>query len=99
MLKGKVALVTGGSRGIGAAIALRLAKAGADVAILYAGNSQAAQATCADIEAQGVRALAVQCDVKDFEAVKAAVAESSSVLSPATASSGSSVPLMVIRAL
>ena len=73
MLKGKVALVTGGSRGIGAAIALRLAKAGADVAILYAGNSQAAQATCADIEAQGVRALAVQCDVKDFEAVKAAV--------------------------
>lgn len=73
MLKGKVALVTGGSRGIGAAIALRLAKAGADVAILYAGNSQAAQAACADIEAQGVRALAVQCDVKDFEAVKAAV--------------------------
>ena len=59
MLKGKVALVTGGSRGIGAAIALRLAKAGADVAILYAGNSQAAQATCADIEAQGVRALRI----------------------------------------
>lgn len=73
MLKGKVALVTGGSRGIGAAIALRLARAGADVAIFYAGNSQAAQTTCEAIEAQGVRAMAVQCDVKDFGAVKDAV--------------------------
>lgn len=46
MLKGKVAVVTGGSRGIGRAIALKMADSGADVAVLYAGNSQAAEETC-----------------------------------------------------
>ena len=46
MLKGKVAVITGGSRGIGAAIAYKLASLGADIAVTYAGNSQAAQRVC-----------------------------------------------------
>ena len=49
MLKGKTAVVTGGSRGIGAAIAKKLASMGADVAILYAGNQQAAESVCQEI--------------------------------------------------
>ena len=73
MLTGKIALVTGGSRGIGRAIALRLAENGADVAILYAGNSAAAAETTAAIEALGRRAAAVQCDVANYEQVQAAV--------------------------
>ena len=72
-LKNKVALVTGGSRGIGRAIALKLAEDGADVAILYAGNEGAAQQTARDIEALGAKALAEQCDVSDYEQVAAAV--------------------------
>ncbi len=74
MLKGKVALVTGGSRGIGAAIAEKLASLGADVAILFAGNAEAAETVRARCEALGVRAAAFQCDVKDFSAVKETVA-------------------------
>lgn len=74
-LKDKVALVTGGSRGIGRAIALKLAEEGADVAILYAGNAEAAEQTARDIEALGAKALAVQCDVSDFDQVTAAVAQ------------------------
>ena len=58
MLKGNVAVVTGGSRGIGRAIALRLAKEGADVAVLYAGNEAAAAETVAEIETLGQRAKA-----------------------------------------
>jgi 3-oxoacyl-[acyl-carrier protein] reductase len=64
-LSGKVALVTGGSRGIGKAIALRLAGQGADVAFSYRGNQEAARSTAAEIEALGRRALAVQADVSD----------------------------------
>jgi 3-oxoacyl-[acyl-carrier protein] reductase len=64
-LSGKVALVTGGSRGIGRAIALRLATQGADVAFSYKGNQAAAEATVADIEALGRKALAVQADAKE----------------------------------
>lgn len=64
-MKGKIALVTGGSRGIGRAIAIKLAQAGCDTAILYAGREDAARQTAADIEKTGVRALAVQCDVSD----------------------------------
>ena len=64
-MKGKIALVTGGSRGIGRAISLKLAEAGCDTAILYAGREDAARQTAADIENLGVRALAVQCDVSD----------------------------------
>ncbi|HET7702454.1 MAG TPA: SDR family NAD(P)-dependent oxidoreductase, partial [Candidatus Limnocylindrales bacterium] len=67
-LTGTTALVTGGSRGIGKAIALRLATQGADVAFSYRGNADAARATAAEIEALGRRALAVQADVSDADA-------------------------------
>jgi 3-oxoacyl-[acyl-carrier protein] reductase len=66
-LSGRSALVTGGSRGIGKAIALRLAGQGADVAFSYRGNEAAATATAAEIEALGRRALAVQADVSDAD--------------------------------
>ncbi|EKF20975.1 SDR family NAD(P)-dependent oxidoreductase [Nitratireductor pacificus] len=72
-LEGKAALVTGGSRGIGAAIARRLAARGADVAITYAHNGEKAAAVVADIEAAGRRGLAVQADSADPRAVTAAV--------------------------
>jgi 3-oxoacyl-[acyl-carrier protein] reductase len=67
-LSGKAALVTGGSRGIGKAIALRLATQGADVAFSYRGNESAAVATAGEIEALGRKALAVQADVSDADA-------------------------------
>ena len=67
-LSSKVALVTGGSRGIGRAIALRLAGQGADVAFSYRGNEAAASATVGDIEALGRKGLAVQADVSDADA-------------------------------
>ena len=65
----KVALVTGASRGIGKAIALKLAEAGMDIALVYAGNAEAAEHCQKELEALGVRAKAYQCDVSDFEAV------------------------------
>src|SRR5688572_30871107 len=64
-LSGKSAVVTGGSRGIGRAIALRLATQGADVAFSYRGNEAAAKETAGAIEGLGRRALAVQSDVSD----------------------------------
>ena len=67
-LSGRTALVTGGSRGIGRAIALRLAEQGADVAFSYRGNEAAAKETAAAIEALGRRALPVQADVSDADA-------------------------------
>jgi 3-oxoacyl-[acyl-carrier protein] reductase len=72
-LTGKSAIVTGGSRGIGKAIARRLASQGADVAFTYRGNSEAAGDTVADIEAIGRRALAIQSEATDPEAAEAAV--------------------------
>jgi 3-oxoacyl-[acyl-carrier protein] reductase len=69
----KVALVTGGSRGIGAAIAKRLAADGASVAITYAKDATAASAVVKAIEAAGGKAIAIQADAADVEAVKAAV--------------------------
>lgn len=75
MLKGKTAIVTGGSRGIGRAIALKFAQNGADVAVVHAGNSQAAAETCAAAENFGVKCKAYRCDVADFEATKALTAE------------------------
>jgi 3-oxoacyl-[acyl-carrier protein] reductase len=72
-LTGKAALVTGGSRGIGKAVGLRLARQGADVAFSYRGNAEAAKATAAEIESIGTRALAIQGDVKDPESADAVV--------------------------
>ena len=74
LLDGKVALVTGGSRGIGRAIALRLAEEGAKVAINYAGNVKAAEEVKAAIEEKGGKALLVQADVSDSEAAEGMVA-------------------------
>ena len=75
MLKGKVAVVTGGSRGIGKAICLKFAENGADIAFLYAGNTVKAEETLHELEAMGVKAKAYQCNVADGEAVAATVKE------------------------
>jgi 3-oxoacyl-[acyl-carrier protein] reductase len=69
-LNGKAAVVTGGSRGIGKQIALRLAQQGADICFSYRGNATAAEATKAEIEALGRTALAVQADVTQAEAAE-----------------------------
>ncbi len=71
MMKGKTALVTGASRGIGRAIALALAKEGMNLAVVYAGNAAAAQETVQSICALGVEAKAYACDVADYDAVGA----------------------------
>jgi 3-oxoacyl-[acyl-carrier protein] reductase len=72
-LEGKIALVTGGSRGIGAAIAKRLAGDGASVAITYSKGSDAAASVVKAIQGNGGRAIAIQADAADADAVKAAV--------------------------
>ncbi|AGA58259.1 3-oxoacyl-(acyl-carrier-protein) reductase [Thermobacillus composti KWC4] len=74
-LEGKKALVTGASRGIGRAIAIALAEAGADVAINYAGSAQAASETAAAVEALGRKALLVQADVGKLDAFEQMVAQ------------------------
>src|SRR6202030_1887321 len=71
----KVALVTGGSRGIGAAIAKRLAADGASVAITYAKDASAASAVVKAIELGGGKAIAIQADAADVEAIQSAVAK------------------------
>ena len=72
-LTGRVALVTGGSRGIGRAIALKLASLGAKVAVNYRANEAAAQEVVKEIEAQGGEAMAMQGDVRDAQQAKALV--------------------------
>jgi len=74
-LEGKKALVTGASRGIGRAIAIALAEAGADVAINYAGSASAASETAAAVEALGRKALLVQADVGKADAFEQMVAQ------------------------
>jgi 3-oxoacyl-[acyl-carrier protein] reductase len=69
----KVALVTGGSRGIGAAIAKRLAADGASVAVTYAKDASAASDVVKEIELNGGKAIAIQADAADVKAVEAAV--------------------------
>lgn len=75
MLKGKKAVITGGSRGIGKSIALKLAKNGADIAIIYSGNEEKALETCAEAESFGVKAYSFKCDVSDFTKTKQVVSE------------------------
>jgi 3-oxoacyl-[acyl-carrier protein] reductase len=72
-LEGKIALITGGSRGIGAAIAKRLAADGANVAITYTKGADAAAAVVKEIERAGRKAIAIQADATDAGAVEAAV--------------------------
>ncbi len=72
-LNGKTALVTGASRGIGRAIALRLAKDGANVAVIYAGSADKAEAVVNEITALGVNAKAYRCNVADSAAVNETV--------------------------
>src|SRR5437660_10084955 len=72
-LAGKVAVVTGGSRGIGAAITKRLAADGAGVAFTYAKGADAAASVVNEIERSGGKAIAIQADAADADAVKAAV--------------------------
>ena len=74
-LSGKVALVTGGSRGMGAAIARRLASEGANVALTYNNSKQQAEAVVADIEKSGQQALAIAANNLDSSAIQAAVEE------------------------
>ncbi|MEP7158094.1 MAG: 3-oxoacyl-[acyl-carrier-protein] reductase [Chloroflexota bacterium] len=69
-LSGKAAVITGGSRGIGKAIALRLAQQGADICFSYRGNEEAAKKTVGEIEALGRKALSVQADVTQPEAAE-----------------------------
>lgn len=70
ILKGKVALVTGGSRGLGAAVAEALADQGADVAISYVASAEKAEAVVEKLKAKGVRALAIRSDQADTAAAK-----------------------------
>lgn len=74
-LTGKTAIVTGGSRGIGRAIAEQLAQAGANVAIIYAGRTEAAEETLRLVQASGSKGKIIQCDVSQEAAVAAMVKE------------------------
>jgi len=83
-LSNRIALVTGASRGIGKAIALDLAEAGADVAVNYNSQSAAAEAVCQEIRAKGRKCLAVQADVSKTKDVSHLVATVEKDLGPPT---------------
>src|SRR2546423_8954094 len=80
MFSGRAAIVTGATRGIGRAIALELARRGTDVAFNYAKSAEAADTLKADIEALGVRSLAMQCDVANTDAAAEMVKQTKDVL-------------------
>lgn len=75
MLNGKIAVVTGGSRGIGRAVCFKLAQQGADIALIYANNSEKAEAVVQEIAALGVRAKAYACKVESFTEAADTVAQ------------------------
>jgi 3-oxoacyl-[acyl-carrier protein] reductase len=81
-LAGRIALITGGSRGIGAAIARAFAAEGAAVALLHLGDQANAQALVAEIEAAGCPALALECDVADPDAVAQAMGRVETAIGP-----------------
>ena len=80
LLKGKVALVTGAAVRVGKAIALRLAEAGADVAVLFASSSREAEGTCEQIRGLGRRAVPIQASLEEPEACRRAVRSASEAL-------------------
>jgi len=82
LLQGKIALVTGGNRGIGAAVSLALAKAGCDVAVNFRERSADADRTCTEIRQIGRRAIAVQADVSHSDDVTTMVARVEHELGP-----------------
>ena len=75
MLKGKTALITGGARRLGRAIALKFAEAGADVAITFRNSAREAQSTVVDLSSFGVRAVALRCDITDEKSVRRTMKE------------------------
>src|ERR1700686_2653509 len=74
-LTGKTVLITGGARRLGRAMALAMARAGADVAITFLRSAREAQRAVIDLSSFGVRAVALRCDVTDEKSVKAAIKE------------------------
>lgn len=74
LLEGKVALITGASRGIGKAIAIQFAKEGADIAFTYINNKEKAETVVSELSSTGVRAMAYCCDASDFAAMESLVA-------------------------
>jgi 3-oxoacyl-[acyl-carrier protein] reductase len=70
MLKGKVSVITGGSRGIGREIALKLAEQGSDIAVIYSGNEQTANEVCELAQKNNVKAKCYKCNVSNFENAK-----------------------------
>ena len=75
MLTGKTALVTGGAKGIGRSIALKIAQAHGNVAIMYRGSQKNAEQTIDELQALGIQAKSYQCDVADFNATKELVTQ------------------------